>query len=115
MDVEKIFKALGDPLRLKILMLLPKSPSLRDFKDGLNVNQIVEELSGTQPNISHHLKILREAELIRQEKVRNNIFYYRDAETMKYVRDYLDKLADSRWIDPGTTSPEALPEPDDNP
>jgi ArsR family transcriptional regulator, arsenate/arsenite/antimonite-responsive transcriptional repressor len=94
MDIEKIFKALGDPMRLKILKLLPKTPSLRYYKDGLNVNQLVEALAGTQPNISHHLKILKDAELIKQEKVRNNIFYYKNPYAIAFVREYLDGIED---------------------
>ena len=92
MDVEKIFKALGDPLRLRILELLPKAPSLRDYRDGLNVNELVEALNGTQPNISHHLRILKEARLVKQEKVRNNVFYYRNPDAFSFAREFLDGM-----------------------
>lgn len=94
MDFEKIFKALGDPLRLKILELLPVRPSLRSFKYGYNVNQLVEMLNGTQPNISHHLKILKDAGIVRQEKVRNNIFYYKNQEVLRQAQDFLKKVAE---------------------
>ncbi len=94
MDFEKIFKALGDPLRLKILELLPSAPSLRSFRHGCNVNQLVEKLKGTQPNISHHLKILREAGIVCQEKVKNNIYYYKNNEALRQAGKFLEKLGD---------------------
>lgn len=94
MDFEKVFKALGDPLRLKILELLPVSPSLRSFRDGCNVNQLVEKLNGTQPNISHHLKILKDAGIVRQEKVRNNIYYYKNQEVLCQAQEFLKNIGE---------------------
>ena len=94
MDFEIIFRALGDPLRLSILELLPDAPSLRNFKHGYNVNQIVKKLKGTQPNISHHLKILKESGVIRQEKVRNNIYYYKDQEVLRQARNFLKNIGE---------------------
>lgn len=55
-----LFKALSDETRLKILALL---------KDGeICVCDIAETLQMTQPNISFHLNLLREAGLIRDRK-----------------------------------------------
>ncbi len=55
-----VFKALSDETRLRILSLL---------KDGeLCVCDIAETLQMTQPNISFHLSMLREAGLIKDKK-----------------------------------------------
>lgn len=93
MDFEQIFKALGDPLRLRILKLLPDTPSLRNFKHGYNVNQLVDKLQGSQPNVSHHLRILKEAGLIQQEKVRNNVFYYKNQTVLQQAKQFLDDIS----------------------
>jgi ArsR family transcriptional regulator len=52
----KLFKALSDETRLRILKLLEVRP--------LSVCEIQFVLKGSQPNISHHLKTLSEAGLV---------------------------------------------------
>ncbi|MBT4822428.1 MAG: helix-turn-helix transcriptional regulator [Lentisphaerae bacterium] len=92
MDFAKLFKALSHPLRLEVLGLLPEAPTLRSYQSGRTVNEIVEALHGSQPNVSHHLKILREAGLVRQEKVRNCVYNYKDEAALKRARDFLQDL-----------------------
>jgi ArsR family transcriptional regulator len=71
------YKAMGDPVRLRILQLLPRSAA--NCQDLYNVNELSEELAIPQPTVSHHLKILRQAGLIRFTKKCNSVYYYRDA------------------------------------
>ncbi len=56
----KVFKALSDPTRLRILKMLEARP--------MCVCEIRHVLKGSQPNISHHLKTLAEAGLVESEK-----------------------------------------------
>jgi len=56
----KVFKALSDSNRLKIFMLLSRRT--------LCVNALVRCLDISQPAVSQHLRILREAGLIKAEK-----------------------------------------------
>ncbi len=53
----RLFKALGDEQRLRILSLLIE-------KGELNVSQIGGDLDQSQPAVSHHLAQLRQAGLI---------------------------------------------------
>lgn len=53
-------KALGEESRLRIVRML--------MKKQCSVNEIAEVLQMTQYNVSKHLKVLREAGLIEQEK-----------------------------------------------
>ena len=65
-----LFKAIGDPHRLMILATLARVDGevcVCDFTDGLPLNQ---------PTVSHHLRILREAELVTRER-RGTWVYYR--------------------------------------
>ena len=55
--LSRLFKALGDEQRLRILFLLIE-------KGELNVSQIGGDLDQSQPAISHHLAQLRQAGLI---------------------------------------------------
>lgn len=56
----KIFRALGGPARLKILKLLESR--------RMCVCEITASLGSAQPNVSHHLRILKEAGLISDVK-----------------------------------------------
>lgn len=61
------FKALADPTRRKILELLSK-------KD-MNAGEIANYFDISKPSISHHLTILKNADLIVDERKGQNIIY----------------------------------------
>jgi ArsR family transcriptional regulator len=63
----KVFKALADPLRLKILLFLGKEEKC--------VCDIVDHLVVVQPLVSRHLKILRESGIIQGRKLGNKRLY----------------------------------------
>jgi ArsR family transcriptional regulator len=63
----KFFKALADKTRLRILKLL----EVRE----MCVCDITVALSLTQPTTSHHLGILKNAELVKERKERKWVFY----------------------------------------
>ncbi|NUR27864.1 MAG: winged helix-turn-helix transcriptional regulator [Catenulispora sp.] len=75
------FKALGDPIRLRLLSQIASNPEgescVCDLESGFDI-------SG--PTISHHLKVLREAGLITGER-RGTWIYY------SAVREKLTELA----------------------
>ncbi|HLJ82779.1 MAG TPA: metalloregulator ArsR/SmtB family transcription factor [Candidatus Eremiobacteraceae bacterium] len=65
-----LFKALGDPHRLAILATLARAQDevcVCDFTAGLPLEQ---------PTVSHHLRLLREAGLVRSQR-RGTWVYYR--------------------------------------
>jgi ArsR family transcriptional regulator, arsenate/arsenite/antimonite-responsive transcriptional repressor len=67
-----LLKAIADPYRLTILATLAAAPDevcVCDFTDALPLNQ---------PTVSHHLRILREANLVTCER-RGTWVYYRIA------------------------------------
>src|ERR1700693_402368 len=51
------FRALGEPMRLKILERLFRSPA--------SVGEILDTVGGTQANVSKHLAVLRTGRLVR--------------------------------------------------
>jgi 2-polyprenyl-3-methyl-5-hydroxy-6-metoxy-1,4-benzoquinol methylase len=67
----EFFRLLGDPQRLRILRLL----SL----EKLNVSELTEILGTAQSGISRHLRLLREAELVREDRERGWSYYFVDA------------------------------------
>ncbi len=58
----ELLKALGDPTRLSMVATLRKHAAPVCICDLLSVFQL------SQPTISHHMAVLREAELVRTEK-----------------------------------------------
>ena len=60
MESVKVFKALGDPTRLRIVRLL--------FERPLCVCELIFVLKMEQSRISHHLQILREADLVEDKR-----------------------------------------------
>ena len=67
-------RALADPTRLKILYLLKKPgccsvPEVDDRGGGMCVCDLQEPLKLTQPTITHHLKVLRDANLVECRRI----------------------------------------------
>ena len=65
--MNETFKALADPTRRKILDLLKE----RDLTAG----EISEYFNMTKPSISNHLKILKQADLVQDEKRGQFVIY----------------------------------------
>ena len=61
------FRALGEPMRLKILERLFRSPA--------SVGEILAAIGGTQANVSKHLAILRAGRLVGGRREGNRIVY----------------------------------------
>ena len=67
----QVFKALGDPVRLRLLSLIGAHQG-----GEVCVCDLTTAFDLTQPTISHHLKVLREAGVITSER-RGTWVYYR--------------------------------------
>ncbi len=67
MAFEDTFKALSDPTRRQILQLLRQGRK--------NAGEIVEQFGLTGATISHHLSILKNAELISDEREGTFVYY----------------------------------------
>lgn len=78
-DVAELFKIFGDSTRIRILTALQKSE--------LNVCDIASVLNMTKSAVSHQLRILRQAKLVKNRRVGKEIFYSLDDE---HVHDIID-------------------------
>ncbi|MDL2218270.1 metalloregulator ArsR/SmtB family transcription factor [Christensenellaceae bacterium OttesenSCG-928-M15] len=63
-----VFQALSDEHRLEILFMLMEGGTL-------NVKQISAQMSISRPAISHHLKILRQADIVKFTKEGTKKYY----------------------------------------
>lgn len=66
-NLNKVFNALSDETRRKILVLLKKG--------SMNAGQIAEHFDISKPSITFHLKILKEAELVESKKRGQFVIY----------------------------------------
>lgn len=103
--MNNIFKAIGEPTRRAILDLL---------KNGdLNAGEIAEHFDMTKPSISHHLDILKRADLVTSRKEGQYIIYSINTTVVDELFQWIynlksklhDKEADSGAAIMGTDRP----------
>lgn len=82
-----IFDVIADGTRRDILQLL-LSRSLSG-SEGTSVSLIVQTLGVSQPTVSKHLKVLREAELVSVREVGQHRYYSLSAAPLDEVDDWL--------------------------
>jgi len=70
-DLARMFKALGDPVRLRLLSLIASHAG-----GEACVCDISESFDLSQPTISHHLKVLRAAGLLDCERRGTWVYYW---------------------------------------
>lgn len=68
-NVSKVFAALGDEQRQRILLTFERG-------ERLNVTQLAEASTLSRPTVSHHLKVLREAGVLESRKEGKEVFYW---------------------------------------
>lgn len=84
MEFANTFKALSDPIRRDILILL---------KNGrLTAGEIVENFNLTAATISYHLSILKKANLIWETKYKNYIYYELNTSVVEEIMLWLSEL-----------------------
>jgi len=75
--IAEFYKALGDEVRLKILYMLTERE--------MCVCEIIDRLDMSQPAVSHHLKILRQAGLVKDSRDGKWIYYSLNDSVFKEV------------------------------
>ena len=84
MSIGNTLKALSDPTRREILALLKKG--------RLSAGEIVEHFSVSGAAVSRHLSILKEAELIRDERDGKFIYYELNASVLEEIMLWITDL-----------------------
>ena len=80
------FKAIGHPVRLRILSLLAQR------KEPLCVCHIEERFTLAQPTISHHLRVLRKAGLVSAKRKGTWVYYAASESGLAPLRAFLGRL-----------------------
>lgn len=82
--MNQLFKALNDPIRREILKYLRE-------KD-LSAGEIADRFNISKPSISHHLEILRQADLVNSEKQGQFIVYSINTTVLDEVLEWIIAL-----------------------
>lgn len=82
-----IFDVIADGTRRDILHLLLDRSAAGEH--GTSVSHIVHELGVSQPTVSKHLKVLREAQLVSVREEGQHRYYSLSAEPLDEVDDWL--------------------------
>jgi ArsR family transcriptional regulator, arsenate/arsenite/antimonite-responsive transcriptional repressor len=83
---EKIAKALADPNRILILK------EIRKQKECLYCVDISEVIDLSQPSISHHFKLLTDAEIVTSEKEGRSVKYKLNTKVIDEYIGFLESL-----------------------
>jgi DNA-binding transcriptional ArsR family regulator len=78
------FEAFGEPIRREILERLRQGP--------LPVGELARGLPVSRPAVSQHLRVLKQAELVRDEAVGTRRFYRLDRRGFEALREYFDSF-----------------------
>ena len=81
MTSDTVFEAVSEPTRRAMLDLLAAGER--------SVSELVECFDVTQPAISHHLRILREAGLVRTRKAGRQRLYCLQARPLRHIHDWV--------------------------
>ena len=79
----EVAKALGDPVRLQLVDVLRKHPG------KVCVCELVPLFELSQPTVSHHLKVLREAGIVGSERVGLWAYYFVIPDALKELSAWL--------------------------
>ncbi|BDG47146.1 transcriptional regulator [Parageobacillus sp. KH3-4] len=88
MKMNLVYKALADPTRRDILNLLK-------HKD-LTAGEIADHFRISKPSISHHLNLLKQADLVHAEKEGQYIYYSINTTVLQDVLAWLLSLQEGK-------------------
>lgn len=87
MKYGETFKAFSDPVRREILTMLKKG--------RMSAGDISSHFDMTQATISYHLKLLKEADLVFEEREKNFIYYTLNISVIEEVMLWLATLKEA--------------------
>jgi ArsR family transcriptional regulator len=100
----KLFKLLSDGTRLQIIHFLTGVPEL-------NVGNLCDLLEQSQPAVSHHLALLRDASIVDMRRDGKHNFYRLRRSSLAQYQQLVNSLWDGIAAAPPTAQPTENPDP----
>jgi ArsR family transcriptional regulator len=97
-ELATVFKALGDPVRLRLLSMIASRAG-----GEICVCELTPAFELSQPTISHHLKLLRQAGLIDCQRRGTWVYYWLLPETTDKLAALLSRPDGDRLPEPAGT------------
>lgn len=91
MQLDKIVafhKTMGDPTRIRIVTMLANGP--------LHGQAIAGKLGLTPPTITHHIKKLRDTNVIYERRVKNTIYFHLNESVINHQAQTLSRLIEKK-------------------
>lgn len=87
-DIAELFKVFGDSTRMKIICCL--------FEHEMCVCDIAELINSTQSAVSHQLRVLKQAKLVKYRKEGKTVYYSLDDDHVKEIyekgREHIEEV-----------------------
>lgn len=91
-ELTEIFKALSDPTRLRLVKLLSAN------EGALCVNALADKLEVSQSAVSQHLRVLRQAGLVRGERRGYFVHYSLDSDRLEQYKARLRETLGEQFV-----------------
>ena len=91
-ELTEIFKALSDPTRLRLVKLLSAN------EGALCVNALAGKLEVSQSAVSQHLRVLRQAGLVRGERRGYFVHYSLDSDRLEQYKARLRETLGEQFV-----------------
>ena len=88
----RLLDGVRDPIRWEIILLLGRGRAM-------NVGDITTQFRISRPAISHHLKVLKDAGIVRSDKIGQEVFYHLDRDRivagLRQIADLIENCCTS--------------------
>ena len=84
-SLSEIFKVLSDENRLKIIKIIAKEQKC--------ATQLIADLDISQPTLSHHMRILTDAKLVKPNNAGTQVYYELEHEKVKSLCKFVREIS----------------------
>ena len=85
--MSEVFKALGDPTRLRIIRMLASN-----MENNLCVVDLAKKLGVTQPAASQHIKVLKNVGILKPNRDGFHVYYSINTDVLNDYKKNIDEL-----------------------
>jgi len=86
-EMSEVFKALGDPTRLRIIRMLASN-----MENNLCVVDLAKKLGVTQPAASQHIKVLKNVGILEPNRDGFHVYYNINIDVLNDYKKNIDEL-----------------------
>ncbi|MBN1246880.1 MAG: winged helix-turn-helix transcriptional regulator [Anaerolineae bacterium] len=93
-ELARFFKALADETRLQLIALLAQQQP----GQAMCVSRLARELGTTTPNVSQHLRVLKDLGLLHGQRRRHRIHYFLNFDRLAYYQALAGELLGQSFL-----------------